>query len=171
MLKKWPDAKADLVVFRNTSEPTVSFDLSSADQRGQLIETLSKLTYDGATDLGHLTVPTGCDLVLLFTDGMAGIGPQSTHLSGAPVYPISDDEQANHALLRQTARDTGGVYLNLKRLSNDDAAALVGQEPYSLVSVDAKPEEVAELYPPAGRRVAADSCWLESCWRHRRRSR
>ena len=94
LLKQWPGAAADLVVFRDAAEPPATFDLSAADGRGQIIETLSHVAYDGASDLAHLPLPrdvrgfpgyadpvgkrvdpVAYDLILLFTDGLGGAGP------------------------------------------------------------------------------------------------
>ena len=44
-------------MFRDTVEKPKSYDLSKVDNRGQMIEDLSRLTYDGASDLGHLPLP------------------------------------------------------------------------------------------------------------------
>ncbi len=173
LLKQWPEAYADLVVFRDKFERPVPFGLQNADGRGEIIERLSHLAYDGASDLGDLPLPKnlgefpgvflkdsapdyGC--ILLFTGGIAGVGPEAMRKAEAPVYAFSDDARANHAMLRQVCRESGGQYFNLKRLNDEQVISAVGHEAYSLVSIDSKPGEVAEIYPgpgtPANGRIA-----------------
>ena len=173
LLKQWPDAYADLVVFRDKIERPVPFDLHNADGRGEIIERLSQVVYDGASDLGDLPLPKnlkefpgvflkdsapdyGC--ILLFTGGIAGVGPETMGSAGVPVYAFSDEARANHAMLRQVCRESGGQYFNLKRLTDEQVTSAVGREAYSLVSIDSKPGEVAEVYPgpgmPANGRIA-----------------
>jgi Ca-activated chloride channel family protein len=173
LLKQWPEAYADLVIFRDQIERPVPFDLHNADGRGEIIERLSHLVYDGASDLGDLPLPKnlgqfpgvvlkdsapdyGC--ILLFTGGIAGVGPETMRKSEVPVYAFSDEARANHAMLRQVCRESGGQYFNLKRLTDEQVMSAVGREAYSLMSIDSKPGEVAEVYPgpgtPVGGRVA-----------------
>jgi len=173
LLKQWPQAQADLVVFRDKIETPASFDLHTADGRGQIIEQLSHLAYDGASDLGDLPLPKDrdgfssaasngkpgdYDCILLFTSGIAGVGPETMRKAQVPVYAFSDEAAANHAMLRQVCRESGGQYFNLKRATDEQVLAGVGQEPYALVSIDSKPGEVAEIYPgpgvPASGRIA-----------------
>ena len=71
-----------------------------------------------------------------------------------PVYAFSDEARANHAMLRQVCRESGGQYFNLKRLTDEQVMSAVGQEAYSLVSIDSKPGEVAEIYPGPGTPVS-----------------
>jgi len=165
LLKRWPEARADLVIFRDKIERPVPFDLQNADGRGEIIERLSRVVYDGASDLGDLPLPKnlgqfpgvalkdsapdyGC--ILLFTGGIAGLGPETMRKAEAPVYAFSDEARANHAMLRQVCRESGGQYFNLKRLTDEQVMAGVGLEAYSLVSIDSKPGEVAEIYPGPG---------------------
>jgi tetratricopeptide (TPR) repeat protein len=165
LLKQWPDAFADLVVFREKAAAPVSFALNNADGRGEIIERLSHLAYDGASNLGDLPLPRNragfspvaindrpadYDCILLFTGGIVGVGPETMRPGEVPVYAFSDEAQANHALLRQVCRDSGGQYFNLKRRTDEQVVAAVGHEAYSLVSVDSKPDEVAEVYPAPG---------------------
>jgi Ca-activated chloride channel family protein len=163
LLKQWPQARADVVVFREKAEPPVSFALDNADGRGEVIERLSHVVYDGASDLGDLPLPKDAagfapgtpsggpyDCILLFSAGLAGVGPETMRKGEVPVYAFSDEAQANHAMLRQVCRESGGQYFNLKRATDEQVVAAVGHEGYSLVSIDAKPGEVAEVYPGPG---------------------
>lgn len=61
------------------------------------------------------------DLYLFFTDGLITLGPRELRRIDAPVFTLSSDPRADHALLKTLAESNGGRYLNLQRLSGDAA--------------------------------------------------
>jgi Ca-activated chloride channel homolog len=165
-----PNGAIDLIVFRNEPEPPVTFRVAEADK---LFDALSKVTYDGGTNLSLLPivknhasllgVPAGGEwhdfaYWLLFTDGLADLGPEMPKRLDGRVYAIANDGRSNHALLRRIAAQNGGAYLNLQRMSDDDALASIVHEPLMLLGVDAPDGAIADVYPrgaqPAGRRAA-----------------
>jgi hypothetical protein len=152
----------DLIAFRNEPEPPVSF--AVRDGADKIVAAIEKLTYDGGTNLSLLPIvknyasvpgapgiagqaPADYAFWLLFTDGIADLGPEMPKSLAAPCYAISNDARSNHTLLRRIASETGGQYLNLQRIGDDDAAGLIGREPFALLGVDAKDGEVADVYP------------------------
>jgi tetratricopeptide (TPR) repeat protein len=151
----------DLVVFRNEPEPPVSFQAADVEK---LIDAIGKLTYDGGTDLSKLPIvknpmqlpgwpgndktPSDFAYWLLFTDGIADLGPEMPRTLAAPCYTISNDPKSNHALLRRIAGETGARYFNLVRTTPEDAAVAIGQEPFVLMGVEPAAEgKIADVYP------------------------
>src|SRR6185503_14204683 len=64
-----------------------------------------------------------------------------------PVFAISADPRTNHAALSQIARASGGAYLNLARMTDDQALASFGVTPFSLLSIDHDENEITDIYP------------------------
>ncbi|MDB5328923.1 MAG: hypothetical protein JWP03_74, partial [Phycisphaerales bacterium] len=156
----------DVVLFRNIAEPPVAFEAGNA---AGLIKFLEVVKYDGATNLGdlkfesnHADLPGGTsrhnydnyDYWLLFSDGLADVGKPLPAKAKTPVYAVSNDDRANHAVLRQIAEQSGGAYLNLKRLTDEQAAGFVGKPPFSLLKVECNENEVADVTPAGSRQVS-----------------
>ena len=166
VLSKLGNPSADLIVLRNDIQVQPLFG-PGASGTAKLIETIKALSYDGATNLGGMILPRNAcdlnavrrncvadyDLFILFSDGVGNLGPDMPLRAEAPVYAMSDDVHANHALLRALCQESGGGYLNLKRVSDEQAIAGVGDAPLSLVSVECDPHDIADVYPPAGTAV------------------
>lgn len=161
-LKGLVDIELDVVVFRNTADAPVILGVHKGDTKA-VLDFLLHVTYDGATNLGTLVLPKSYhgffpnrpidervpdySYWLLFTDGNGNIGGDVPARVERPVFVINGDARANHALLRQIAQSSGGDYLNLAKLTEQEAAARIGRQPISLLSVEFKPEEVADVYP------------------------
>jgi len=152
----------DVVVFRNVPEAPVTLQVTNGDA-APVLTFLQALTCDGGTNLGALKLPKNrADLVrqvgqrphdyahwLLFTDGLGNLGNESPDAAPAvPVYAISADSQINGVLLTRLARESGGAFFNLRRLTDDQVLAGLTTAPFSLLSVVAKnPGDIADIYP------------------------
>jgi hypothetical protein len=161
---KATDVDFDLIVLRNAAEPPVAFNVG-LDGVAKLIAHLKALPYDGGTALsalrvarnyadllppergGRLNRPQDYGYYLLFTDGLSNLGPDLPAQVEAPVVAISTGPRSNHTLLRRLASTSGGQYLNLQSLTTDQALAAMADKPGSLMSIDAKEGEVADVYP------------------------
>jgi Ca-activated chloride channel family protein len=150
LLRRLGDVDVDLVFVRNTVEKPIRFSVRSGNS-DDLIRALDSVVYDGGTDLSALNLADTDDYWLLFTDGNANLGKDLPPSAFAPVFAVSNDDRANHTILRYTAEQSGGAYLNLKRLDGQQALSAVGQEPFSLVSVEYDRDQIAEVFP-TGRR-------------------
>lgn len=164
---KYRNFGVDLIVVRNIAEPPVAFDIHDGDA-SELIKHLSSLQYDGGTNLSSLKMeknridlgagawrdrPTDYSFWLVFTDGLSDLFADRAVSAKLPVYAVSDDARSNHELLEALAQSSGGEYLNLQRLSVDQAAAAVGDAPYSFLSAEFDPAKIAEVYPRTPRAV------------------
>ena len=159
-----PAAKmtVELALFRNEAEPARTFRHYRGDWREvgpdtPLADVLAGVEYDGGTQLAaaaptvEAAVP---DFYLLFTDGISNFGKPAAGPFSAPVFALSSDSSADHAMLRRLATGSGGQYFNLNRLEDDEVLARLGRSPYRLLSVAAEGASVSELYPQLPRPVA-----------------
>ena len=158
----------DIALLRNTLEVQPPFGPGPAElARGLAL--LKSVTYDGATNIGLLTAPKNranfhfveagqrqldYDLAIAFTDGLGTVGPNMPGKMEIPVYTLTGDASANHALLRQLSHSTGGNYLNLKRESDAAVLSAIGQSPFALIGVEYNPKEIADVSPGVGTHVS-----------------
>lgn len=152
--------EVDLIVVRNDTEAPQTF---SRDQTGTLLSYLRELTYDGGTNLGGLrlartkadaSVASEYGCWLLFTDGIGNLGteiPAGAVDGRVPVFAASADLQANHTLLKHLCEKSGGSYLNLLRLTDEEAQASFLGRPYSLMAVTVEPSGAVADITPSGR--------------------
>jgi hypothetical protein len=137
---------AHLVVFRNAAKRRRRYVLPR--QRGALLRAIQSVRYDGGTQIGAVRrVPGRVDQVLLFSDGLSTFGREKPPALGAPVYTINGAASANHAFLRYLALRSGGAYLNLARVSVDQALSAIGAEAFTFLKATAQGASLAHLYP------------------------
>lgn len=149
----------DLFVFRNCLEKPVTISIHNCDTL-PLTAALDAIVYDGGTRLDDLSFPKNrsafspdaapvpdYDYWLLFTDGISDLGAPFPGTAQVPVYPICNDDRANHALLRYIADQSGGEYFNLETLADERVLASIGHEAFSLLSIDFNDHEIAQVYP------------------------
>ena len=67
--------------------------------------------------------------------------------SRRPVYPISNDARSNHALLKRHRRRQRRRLFQPRTRRPTTGDAGLSQSPYSLISVECNPAEVADVYP------------------------
>jgi len=147
--------EVDLVAVRQA--PTLVKHLQLTGKLDALERELASITYDGGTQLGRL-LPSALavpDLYLLFSDGLSDYGSDEPAAFKAPLYALSSDPRANHALLRQLAAKSGGEYLNLGTLGDEQAAARLGLMPYQVTQVSFDARAMTQVYPRLGEPVQA----------------
>lgn len=112
--------------------------------------------FDGATNLGYdFAGMFGGDEVLLFTDGLGNWddGAAANREGGSPkgrttvVHTISSSAAADHAWLRQTASRNGGVYVNLRAMTKEQALAHLMESPPRLIRAEYDRSALSEVYP------------------------
>ena len=143
-----------VTAFRNVPDEPKAFDLTSDPARGAaaIVEYLHKLPYDGGTNLSALSIapPKGVTAAaaLLFTDGLANLGPDLPATIKLPVYTVASDARANHPLLVEIAAQSGGAYFNLNATAVDAAVQQFNQPAFRLLRAEYDPEQVADFLPP-----------------------
>jgi len=154
------DAQVDVVVFRNQVEEAHQGLAIANGDASELRAWLEAVPCDGGTALGALTAPRSLpgdkrkdapiDLWLLFSDGLGNVGDDWPDDLEAPVFALSADSAADHALLRHIGRTSGGDYFNLQQTDTGVVAARVmqaGSPPFSLLGVVVEDEQVVDVLP------------------------
>ncbi len=151
-LKRVRDVDLDVVVFRNVPAPERRFSVR-AGGTSEVLAFLHALDYDGGTDLGALRFGKGHDFDLLFTDGLASLSEKGPGSPGAPLYAVTADPQADHALLASLAQKSGGDAFNLQRMTDEDVIEGLGRPAFALLAVDSEPGAIADVFPSGRRSV------------------
>ncbi|TDM04941.1 MAG: hypothetical protein C4K60_21180 [Ideonella sp. MAG2] len=107
------DLAVDLVLARDVAQATQRFLVRRGDWR-ELRSALERVAYDGATAASALVAVPGCDLNLLFSDGLSNFGPSVKALSPrAPLHAVQSSAAADSAWLRLQAESSGGQFIDL----------------------------------------------------------
>ncbi len=147
----------DLLVFRDRPEEIRSFRIEDGDATA-LLAHLSDLPYDGGTDLRALAAaPPDADAHLLVSDGLSTMGPGEVPALPRPVFAVSAAAEVNGPLLRDLARRSGGAWLPLASMSDEEAAAAVARPVFRFLGVKTAEGEVADVLPPPG---ATPGAWF-----------
>lgn len=137
----------ELVPFSNTTEKSSRFTVSGGNW-STLRLALEAIRFDGGTQLGALDLKRyRCDEFLLCTDGISNFGEENIALTSTPVVVLNSAQAAEHGLLRSIAQTTGGRYINLAEMANEEAAAAMTTQPFSFISAEFSDGGVAEVYP------------------------
>ena len=134
LLSRLADVRVDVIAFRNTPDLPVSFDIKGGDATA-VVDHLRKLTYDGGTNLSAVEAladngdgKPGRAFFVMFSDGVSNLGPADADpRAEVPVYALSGEPTANHAVLRHLARQSRGNYVNLAETAADEAALRGGR--------------------------------------------
>jgi len=148
----------DVTLFRDSPEPTTTFPINQYNDIETLLDFLRNINYDGATNLGALTVKKTTpwedvkdwySYYLLFTDGFENLGSKNIPDDlQAPVYAFSSTEKANHTLLKIWALNSGGAYHKLYEDKDYNTIAnSIGKQSYSLLSSEYDKNIVLDVYP------------------------
>ncbi|WP_435895566.1 VIT domain-containing protein [Oceaniferula spumae] len=98
--------------------------------------TLKNLHADGATRMDRLKIPSSTyGAVFYFGDGLSTIGDAPSRWGNSPVFTVNSSASADHILLSQMAKTTGGANLNLSHLTDQQAARRLTHENLSLIKV------------------------------------
>jgi Ca-activated chloride channel homolog len=153
LVARWKKLTVDVVPFRDALDAVTTFEIVGGDGTA-LIDHLRQIPDDGGTDLAALELGTDYDLHLLVSDGLGTIGKAPASAPEAPLFTITSDSSADHALLRHFASGSGGAHVDLTRTTVADAADHFAGTPFSLLGVEADPSQVAALHPRGRRPVA-----------------
>lgn len=148
----------DLYTFNIFKRKIGRFTITNGEA-GALIRAIKELPYDGGTNMSAITSGKKGrrpGLYLLFTDGNHNFGNEIPGIFNAPLYIISAAATSNHPLLHQVASRNNGQYINLNRLAQSDALDTIGRSAYSLISVDAPRDALAETFPKEGSTINRD---------------
>lgn len=115
-----------------------------------LISYLKGLNNDGATQLEAIKIENKGDEVLLFSDGVATLGTPPTYKLSVPLYTITSSFGADYNWLKQTAKQNNGVFINLNKLSAQEALLKLSSQNNELPKLRYKKNELGEIYQKPG---------------------
>lgn len=155
------ETHVDLIVLRDRLSEVLSFPASES-RADDLVAALLAEPLDGGTDFHDLHFPSQLselisggatdtvDVYVLMSDGLGSLGEPERLVPETPVIAITSSANANHAWLRDVAESSGGAYVNLQRLSDEEALEAVSTTPLRLVGIETEPGsvELVELSSP-----------------------
>lgn len=145
--RKTGNPTVELVVFRNQAEAAKVFQVRNGSW-DTLKKALQEVRYDGGTQLGSLDLNAyTCDEFLLFTDGVSNFGRDEIGLPQVPVYVISSQLTAEFPRLALVAQKTKGLFLNLTRMTVDEALEALLHEPLYFLGAEYGAGSLLEIAP------------------------
>ncbi|MFN8359241.1 MAG: VIT domain-containing protein [Candidatus Kapaibacterium sp.] len=123
-----------LVTFSNAPDKPQQFTVSGGNWSA-LQALLKAVKYDGGTQLGALHLQDyKCDEYLLFSDGISNVGSAEIMLAKKPVIAINSTQHAEHSYLKYCAQATGGTYIDLSSIANENATRQLTEQPFSFIA-------------------------------------
>lgn len=154
-------AEVTLILARDQAEPPRKFAVANGDWSG-VRKALETVAYDGGSNQAAWTVPQGFGgkdaVALLMSDGLANWGRGTAEPSPVPLFAVNSVLGADANRLRRLAEASKGKYLDLTRLSPQQALAeltSVGPRIAGLSAEGADQLVSASVYPESGRVVLA----------------
>jgi hypothetical protein len=146
-IRKTGNVVVDLVPFNIKPGKAETFAITGGNW-DKLKSALKTMSYDGATSLGSIDLTKiNSDEVLLFTDGISNFGFNEPKYSNTPIDIINSNITANHTFLKYIAQRTGGVYVNLNKLTNTEALKLLINRNFHFISARVENGRVSDTYP------------------------
>ncbi|MBI1373663.1 MAG: DUF2135 domain-containing protein [Phycisphaera sp.] len=135
-----PDVTVDLYEVRDRVSPPREFTDGEA-----LMNHLRDMIYDGGTDLAKLSfVGDRYAWWLVVTDGLSNLSDGQPTRFDATVFTLSSSPRANHPLLRYIASRGRGAYINLGRMSDAEAVAVIGHQPFAFLGAEVAGDKLVE---------------------------
>jgi Ca-activated chloride channel homolog len=150
-----------LILARDQAEPPRPFAIANGDW-SDLRKALEAVVYDGASSQAAWTVPRGFGdkdaVALLVSDGLANWGKAAAEPSPVPLFAISSALGSDANRLRHLAEASKGKYLDLTRLSPQQALSeltSIGPRISGLSAEGADQLVSGSVYPESGRVLLA----------------
>ena len=146
------DVKIQFISFADKAEKEKHFKINNGNYKA-IISHIKGLINDGGTS--YLSVKnTKADEYILFTDGLNNLS-KTVKKFKAPTYIINSLTSANHQALDFIATNSGGKYINLKRIDVRGALNSIKTETYQFLGIR-KNDHVYDVYPKSNINVSED---------------
>jgi len=146
-IQKIGNLTIDLVYFNIKAGKAETFAITNGNW-DKLKSALKATVYDGGTSLGCLDFTKfRSDEILLFSDGMTTYGNTEPEFSSTPVYTLNSNVTAHPAFLTYLAQSSGGVFIDINKLTNEEALAMLTNNNYHFISAQVQTGQVADVYP------------------------
>lgn len=145
--KKNLNCSVELVIFSNDIDEDLNFQIVNGNWN-DLKTKLTNIDYDGGTQLGAIDlIKYNSEEFFIFTDGVQTFGKKEIITSNKPIWTINSNQTAEHSYLSKIANNSGGAYINLMKLNNEEALKFLTEQVYSLISIDYDINAIESLYP------------------------
>jgi len=146
-IQKIGNVTIELVPFNIKTGKAETFEITNGDW-DKLKSALKNMVYDGGTSFGCLDFTKyKSDEILLFSDGLSNFGNTEPGFSNVPVYTLNSSVTANPTFLTYIAQHSGGVYIDLNKLSNEEALSKLTNNNYHFISAQTEHGEISDVYP------------------------
>ncbi len=146
-IQKIKNLSVELALFNIKANKAETFEIVNGNW-DNLKTALKAIVYDGGTSLGCLDFTKfKSDEILLFSDGMTTFGNDKPKLSQTPIYTLNSSVTANPMFLTYIAQHTGGVYIDLNKLSSSEALEKLTNSNYHFISAQIQGGLVSNVYP------------------------
>lgn len=146
-ISKIQNLDIELIAFSNTITDNKKYNIQNGKSE-ELFNDIKNLTYDGGTQLGTLDFNNyKCDEIILVSDAVSNFGKGEITLSKIPVITVSSSQTAEHSYLQFISSATAGVYLNLKKLSLEQALEFILKQKMQFISAEFDNNQLSEIYP------------------------
>lgn len=144
--KKVNNVSINLIVFSNTIKKAQQF-LIQQGNWDALKQAIEAVKYDGSTNFGNLNLKNiKADEFILVSDGQQTLVSKEMQLGNKPVYCINTATSADYSNLKFIAGKTGGLVIDLQRLTIDEAIKRLTNEPFRFLGIKQN-SFVKENYP------------------------
>ncbi len=144
--KKLKKSAVHVVLFSSEVISEKVFDLNNETK--ELFEYLRNAEYDGGTQLGAIDLSLyKCDEFILSSDGLSNFGESEITLSDTPVAVINSFKSADHSCLKYISQAAGGVYINLNKVTSEEAVEALSSQAYLFISAEYDSKSIKETYP------------------------
>ena len=148
------NASIQLVTFAHEVIAQENFKLESG-KWNDLRKKLQSLSYDGGTQLSSLDLTQySCDEFILSSDGLSNLGKGDIRLAQTPIMVMTSSQSADFSYLTFLAQKSGGEWLNLNRLTKQEAIDQLMHESLRFLSMETDGSTVAEVYPSVSQPVS-----------------
>lgn len=146
-LHKIDNATVYLVPFNIKTEKEETFQIVNGNWEN-LKNRLKSMDYDGGTSYGTLDFSKlkGTE-ILMFSDGISNFGNSEPKYSDKPIVVVNSNPIANHSLLTYLAQRSGGVYVNLNKLTAIEGEMLFSKNSYHFISAKVESGNISNVYP------------------------
>ncbi|WP_299261383.1 VIT domain-containing protein [uncultured Aquimarina sp.] len=140
-----PNIDVNFITFSNVRLSEKKFRIKDGNWKS-LRSKIETVSYDGGTSYDSIFGGKQVsDIVFLFSDGIASLSEYSME-NNRPVFIVNSIVKANHSVLKNSAENTNGAYINLKTKSILDAMTAIKYESFKFLGYESKTKN-GEVYP------------------------
>ncbi|MDR1172243.1 MAG: DUF2135 domain-containing protein [Bacteroidales bacterium] len=146
IIREKKDLTVTLFLLNNRFANAGTFAIKDGDWSA-LRNALEKVDYDGGTNFRAVELSSTVQEFLFFSDGLSTLSEAELATnSNKPVHCIVSSSRADYSALKCIAAQTGGKFVNLNTMAQDEAQNELMNETLCFMGTK-KPDTVREVYP------------------------